>query len=881
MDLGLLADPPLPGAREQRLAAVVARLSVAGTGPSLSVAIEDFHWATGQMEALIRMRVPVDASTKDELDRLEYAGGLLQRQREFAVRYPQAIKIPAVFYPHEDVDVQAQDQSRTTESARAIPWQFLLVRTPLDPHAATASGRNWLPPGFLWELHDITAPKQGRPRIQVRKQVKLMESYPLEPGKNAHDVDVLKDLFSQLDSPDYFPEGLLYWYSPISDTYDSVTMHARIPFGTWLQWIGMGIAVLGSLVFMPFSTPMLASAAVGTGVAVVGRTIRLDEQRSHGVLKESDVRQYYWDLAMDLVSALTMGFGRVAATARGVATAGRVSTAARAYFLLKRAELGTELINVGVITEEFISHAEAIKNSAMSPEQKHDAYVGLTKMAFVTGALSAVTVRAGIKQLHDPLPDLRLGRTKGGHLLGDVEQLTEDAASLTGKPGGRVTKVHSERIRTRSGTPHTLTLLSDGRIIRCSPRPCSEFVGDLLARIQKLQERAISDTAYFAAMDGLLVRARQLADEAARVALITGVPARSARRTLMRSGKDLERDVEALQQRISRETVAANRTGREEALLKYGTKALLHGPHYNWELSKRGLRLKRRSTAFPWKSFEPSTGEFKVSKPLFVPADEEALREIRRLHSTKDFPVRAVVKTRAEFEQVRPRTADPKEWVLIRIDDENLTDFYDDGLVPGVIWEYPDGSRAWRTPENTIKTESRVRAPIGRKGFEQSTPPATVKGGGVDLSATGVRHQRSHPAGSITGFEIHAHIPFAPEFVNQNLQAQGIEMYIKELHAAHPKLGLWVVTEHAVFPRTRRQAWIDYTILATGDGPRRKLLRARITTDYTDPARPATVEIDILTSLPTDLERLQDIDMPAARQALANRIRRTKRRRNR
>ena len=362
---------------------------------------------------------------------------------------------------------------------------------------------------------------------------------------------------------------------------------------------------------------------------------------------------------------------------------------------------------------------------------------------------------------------------------------------------------------------------------------------------------------------------------------MAGGGVQSAAPKLMARAKELEHEVEAMERRIGDENAAAQRTGREEALRRYGPAALDHGPHYPWELRKEGLQLRRTTRAVPWMEF--SNGKFVVTKPLFVPVSAEELVRIRATSSTRDVPIRATVETRAALDKVRPptqfRAPAPNDWVVVRINDKNLVEFIDEPIRPGVIYEYPDGSRAWRTPRNTIVTEGRVRAPIGRRGFEQGLPPATAEGGGVDVSATGVEHQRSHPAGQITGFEITGHIPYAPTYVNQQLQAQGIEMYIKELNAAHPNLDLNVMTEHAKIPDTLRQDWIEYTVTAGGAGSRRTLLKARITTNYANPSRPANVDIEVRTSNPDDINRLLDVDMSAARADLIERIRAAARRR--
>jgi hypothetical protein len=876
IDLSMI--DPSPGPREKRLASVVERLSGAGSAAEIQAAIKDFHWVTSTMDALIRARVPA-IEAKDELAQLDYASGLLERQREFLTRYPLAIRVPAVFYPDADVLAKADDLGAVKESARAIPWQFYLTRTPLDPRP-TLDPRPRVPAGFEWQLHDITAPVQGRPLIRVSKRLTAIEALEYERriltlGQNAHDIDVLPDLFEQLDTPDFFTKGVLHWHSPIDGRYRSTTMHEDTPLGVWLTRIGMAVAILGSLIFAPYSTPLLLSVGAGTGLMIAGRLIRLDEQQRHGVLKDSDVRQFFWDLAMDIVSAMTLGFGRVVAVANTAGTLARGSALARSYFLLRRVELGMQVLNVGVITNDFIDQYQMIASSSMTDEQKREAYVSLGKMAMFSGLITLVPLRSNIKHI-DQLPRLRFATEAGtGRMVGEADSLGEEAGHGQARTSQRAQPLHQERVLTPTGETHTFVLWSDGRITRCSPGPCGLLTDSIVHRIGELQERTLSDSAHLSALDDLATRARQMREEARAVAGAASAELRKSAPGIMSRAKELETEIAALEKQIATENAASERTGREEAEKLYGPAALEHGPHYGWRRYRKTgeLVLQRRTKAVPWMDFNPKTGKFFVTKTLFVAVDAAELERLRATGATRDFPILATITTRAELDRLRPVTATgtaPADWVVVKISDDNLVHFIDEPIRRGVIYEYPDGSRAWRSPRNTVMTDSKVRPAIGRRGFEQGLPSASAPGG-LDLSATGVEHQRSHPAGNITGFEISGHIPYAPTYVNQSLQAQGIELFLSELSARHPELDLRFGTEHAKIPRTLRQEWIEYTVVA-GNAPRRNLMKVRITTDYANPARPAKVDLGFLTSDADDLERLLDVDMPAALADLQRRI---------
>jgi hypothetical protein len=173
---------------------------------------------------------------------------------------------------------------------------------------------------------------------------------------------------------------------------------------------------------------------------------------------------------------------------------------------------------------------------------------------------------------------------------------------------------------------------------------------------------------------------------------------------------------------------------------------------------------------------------------------------------------------------------------------------------------------------------------VGRRGFEAEyhTELKTVKGEsneGVPLkSITGVEHQRAHVRGQITGFEF-SEIPYAPTYVNQQLQAQGIELFTSSLRKTHPDKEFMLRTEHALIPDTRRQAWIDYHVAVVEKGKQRDLVTVRIGTDYENAARPANYEIRAISNREADQALLLTVDMPAARKELEDIIKKARERR--
>jgi len=134
------------------------------------------------------------------------------------------------------------------------------------------------------------------------------------------------------------------------------------------------------------------------------------------------------------------------------------------------------------------------------------------------------------------------------------------------------------------------------------------------------------------------------------------------------------------------------------------------------------------------------------------------------------------------------------------------------------------------------------------------------------LESTGVPHERAHPRGQGTGFELYNHIPLAPTYVNQQLQARGIELYLSQLYKARGDLDLRLSTTHGNIPGTTRQDFIEYNLSVVGaDGQRRELFGVRITTDYANKAKPARTQVTAMPKTAADMDLLTStVDMGAA-----------------
>ena len=410
-----------------------------------TTAIDHFRWATDELDRPLQRQVAAAGGQSELLQNFTYAKEINRRQQEFLMAHPTALKVPAVFFPKEDVS-EHYDSTGAHPVAKAIPWSFYLVRTP-------TKDSTHVPTGFEWTLHDLTATKGGDRTVRTRYQITRYEAFARERAGNRDilNTDPPRSLFEQLDHRDFFPEGRLYWRWPIAGTPDSIETTASRTFWEWVALVGIAIAVLGSLVFAPFSTPALIAFAAGTGLTLGARYMRLEEMKEHGVWTQADSNSFYWEIAQDLLAAVTMGVGRIAIVAAEAGNIARAASAARVWFALRRVEAATQVVNLGVTTVDLVSKFREIKNSRMTPEQKATAYRQLAGQAVLTGTLSIVAFRGsgdlltGRPLLHLTPDAARPGRFVASlSTIGASDVLAETAALSSARLRQRPQKLEDE-----------------------------------------------------------------------------------------------------------------------------------------------------------------------------------------------------------------------------------------------------------------------------------------------------------------------------------------------------------------------------------------------------------------------------------------------------
>ncbi len=828
----------------------------------------EFGWAVQQMDELLLAEVPEDWGNQDLIKTLKYTRDMEQAQRIFQRQHPEAIKVQAIYYPKYDVEKHQNQEGREEYSAKGIPWQLYLTQTP-GPSGETADT------GFEWQLHDMTSGNKAFGRsVRAKHQVTALEAYARDAFRER---DPPEDLFKELNHKDYFPEGILYYKLPHWNSAKTVEMDEPWTFGDWLTYVGLAIAIIGSLVFAPFSTPALVAAAVGTGMTIAGRVVRHEEMKAAGVLRGGEENRLFFDVAMDVLSMITLGVGKVAQVARNAGNLMRAASATRAWFFLRSTQLAGDAVQVGIMVHDLVNQYDAIMKSNMSDVEKERALRKLTMMAMFAGALSFLPVYAGARELKQMSKLSLATHPETGKL---VAYLADDAADAA-HAGSRQLKgepIRGAPFRDAEGEVHSHGLWPDGTITRCSPPPCDEVVDALVRRINRLALALQPTSPNAAEIRTLLWRAKMLRTAAKDTASRGEKALAEEGPALLKTARDIEDKFKSIKEAVENEHELLSRSGREAAVTRFGDDAdNFNRDHYHWRRHADGtLTFHRSRDDVPFKEWVPANpdtgvkGHFKQHDTFFVKESQERLEELASTSATASLKPLATIDNGDDYRKfMMYRKGElEKGWILVRVDDDNFHHFSTEPLQRGEIRVYPDGNRHWRNHDGTISTENAVRLGIGRKHHETRTPPQERIGAdgesnlGVPLE--GGVFQRAHPAGGAgLGFDVPNHILFAAEEINQILQNKGIELFIRTLKKNHPDMDLRLESKYAAVKDTRSQAWIEYTLHIVENGEKRKLFGLRITANKYRKYK-ADLAITFATRNEADLKMLTAVDMKEA-----------------
>lgn len=744
--------------------------------------LREYAAAVAVMDRLLLQRLP---RSSEIAQAFVEARDLLQRQEQLRERYPNAIKIPAVFYP-EDKFIEVDDPAGggRREVAQGIPWMFYLTHTENPSHDRWAEG-------FEWVLHDVTS--ANRPSARYRPSDVLMAvSTP------SIFIDPPRELFTQLNHRLRFPRGHLYWTAP-SGRGDSIATTEPWTLSDWLKTIGLTLSVLALVLGTAgYGTPAAVALIAASGVNIAGTLTDLSEKQEFGVLTQRDLNEATLSITLDVISGLTAGLGQVyglsmraaaRATATGVSASRALTVASgarRLWFVSQTAGAAGDAAKIYITGADFVQNYRLIQSQTnLTEAQRTEALRNLVFMSLLNGTLSLMSLRGGIQDLRrgtpvhieiDPESGSATVRPATAAEAADPSGVRTDVegapggtrartSSAAGEAEGPNSRVHSDpdvqahtTMRNATGETHEFSIRRNGWITRCSEN-CTNITDSIIDRLNDVRGRLPPNSAHIERMRQLANQVHEL-DEAARAAARSGSLDEQAERLLARA-RALEMQTSMIERDVGRELAA-----------------------------------------------------FRSAAP-------------------RDWPVRQV-----SYDTL------PRDLA------GNI-----DTLPHGIVYEFPGGHRVWRLENGGIAHDSYIGPSHGRQRFEQEfyRPGEANRRG----------YERAHTLGQGTGFESPFAIPYAPSAVNQRLQNDGIEEFLRGLRDQAPPGGHFhVITETHMRPGSLDLQSIIYRVEFSQDGARTRLFEFNIDVGGTPTNPHLTYNISSVTSNPDLMDMMLSVDVP-------------------
>lgn len=455
-----------PTAISQNFPAYIERIRGAASDAQWKAVSADVRASAAAIGKFVTASLPTKSAasvTALSLEKLLSNMDKLERENKMFKR------IPAVFYPRDALTTHSDGQGNSITIPQAIPWHFYLVhesaQVERDGMCALVS---------KWVLIDLT-----NPPARNEYPSSMADAMSLEQNKW---VDPPVELFTPLNSKLRFPEGELYFTMPSGTAY---VHHMTEPwsFSDWISAIGMvfaGIAlVAGVIATGGAAAPGAIAFGASLGAAAFGSAgtlLALQEKGEHGLLTEEDKTRAGIDIGLNVLSAATLGLGRVvSAPGAAVRFGARFGAMASSLRALRVANLAGDLFQVGLVTSDLVTALQAIKNNPNIPEGERDKMIGqLARRALLTGAMMTIAVKGDISELRAGGNLHLTGMDNGVPVAkpsGDADPSAPKPPIDVGVPGAPHVKVEAEVHATGeakgtgltlAGNPHALGVSGSG-----------------------------------------------------------------------------------------------------------------------------------------------------------------------------------------------------------------------------------------------------------------------------------------------------------------------------------------------------------------------------------------------------------------------------------
>jgi hypothetical protein len=269
-----------------------------------------------------------------------------------------------------------------------------------------------------WYLRDITSPD--------RQFTDKVDASP-------NDKEPPASIFQQLDYAKHFPKGVLHYQIPGGAGGQIVTTE-RKHWTDFLQWVGLGLAVIG-FSLATFGTGAVAATAAAVafaGAGVAGAVYAggdLYERAKHGDLEPAAVVMDVAQIVAGIFGAGAAISGRIVtaaaqadlAAANGVEGAAAWSGAAarvaqfsqKLYIPALAASTGADGVNLLAMSADTIAKIQQIKNGDGSPDDKKSAIAQLIAQTLVLGGITVLSIKGSMPEIIGGRPTIAIDVING------------------------------------------------------------------------------------------------------------------------------------------------------------------------------------------------------------------------------------------------------------------------------------------------------------------------------------------------------------------------------------------------------------------------------------------------------------------------------------
>jgi hypothetical protein len=316
----------------------------------------------------------------EEAEQFAYLSKMGLNTADVYENHPDAITIPAIFYP------DAQALSLDAENA-----------TGMNPVPA-----NYKAPGYrvFFYLYK-SVEDNGYTHKWVLREAGSGYQNEIEAGDGEgvlNDEIKIHDLFQKLDSKIRFPKGVLKYKFPITNTFEQTVTYKSYELITtepttlseWLKGIGIAVGLLAlAAVTLGAATPVIASLVIfSSGLMIAGNIAGMNDLAEQGALTTGEIAINLAYIITDLMAALASGAKLLSLAAEPSSSLARF--AGKSFITLEKYSLMAGKVSLLVAGADIFNQLTQI-SEIKDEKERNAAYMRILGHLIVIGLVHIIS----------------------------------------------------------------------------------------------------------------------------------------------------------------------------------------------------------------------------------------------------------------------------------------------------------------------------------------------------------------------------------------------------------------------------------------------------------------------------------------------------------